>query len=725
MKKSLLTIFLFLSVSCLILVSCNPDVSNNNPTEPVASVTQSLKGLEAGGSIPLENIGEDTEINLSDFSLEDGVYIEIVSSKGKAISASKKVESEVLFQRQDGTIIPIPDEEGKIKIKGKDLGLFHGNKVIISRLPSLDDDFQISVEEYQGTGKIVAEEYYYYDLSESELDPKEIVLVTTGSGAHQARLLQQGFLNREVDGIMNLSQYKKNGFAVNLYLSLDYTYLGQKITLHILNPIDISKTNSTSAILIKDKLNVLKVKEQDSNNKKIVIVFNDSVSTDVIKNIAFNISALITKPRHHDGFNIETVMVPEYDLDNKTIIYHLGEVDETFIFTLNWEETDYSPETASIYLDNDNTSIDFYNVSSSIFDSVSISSQAHKIVTWPFKSDSMYPIYVENNLDYEKCRVYFINDFMGSGFGHINEFLFNSDSRGNTKGSNNFSGYVLLDCTDMDTSEEIITLSNSETIGIECDDVVFDSESGKYKCQDPTCNKKLYSLDYLAACAKKIFEGHYSDPEHEIFGEFGEIPYFNNEGLHSDTGIAVDGRRRFRYVLTDGTEHWIELRLQEISKKPNEDKKIVYDVYWYGKPDTPTAKTVIIDCEHDWQDPNPTKIDANHYLIHCQNCGSTRLASVISFNFDEDNPDTRAYKVDINAYPSAIYIYFPLVPKANDYYEYKKKSSAEYTPLEDLGIGDYTVYALVFSLNPGKTINISDPQDDTGYIKYTVSFDNT
>lgn len=727
MKKTFICLLLILSLSCLLFISCDPSVPSKEPEGIKETVDQSLKNLEAGGSIEIDNVGSDTEFNLSEFSLEDGIFIEIVNSKGKAIGSSKAIDSPNFFQRQDGSIMPIPDSNGKISFKGNELGLANGVKVIINRLLHLDTDFQISTNEYSGTGKRVAEEYYYVNFLLSGLNPNEVVLVETGRGAHDIRLVQRGMLNKDISGVLDLSQYALTGFAVNMYLGLDESDPNQKMTLHILNPINVTETPQS----LTEKLNVIKVSEQSStSDKMIVIKFNNP---EIVMNIALSTSALLTKPRWLEPkivndkkiTNRSVNIIPEYDLDTNTIIYHLGKVDESFIFNLDWEEAGYNYESdgAEIYIKDDDTEWAGFNDISDIDNPINISSKHGKLVTWAFQSNRFYNVYVENKYRVDRTRMYYINDYMGGGSGLLREFFFNTDSYGDVDDSEMFTGYILINCVGKSTDEEVITLKNADNLGIDCAHVVFNlGEYGAYQCTDPLCGK-TYSIPYLEACYKNIFKGTFIDPANNKFGVFGTI-YHTEDGLidnsgierHGDNGTAVDYRMKERTILIDGTERWIEARLQEIINEPNEDKKLVYDVYWYEQPDTPIRVTFVLDCEHDWTNVDIHEVDDNHSLFYCKNCGSSRLAYKVRLS----SLEKQGYHIVLNNLPIAIYV------SENELYTFDDSEFVDLSELPQIG-EPYGVDVYAFSTEPGHILDVEiedNTSDDDKPSVYTISFDD-
>ena len=709
MKKTCFITLMVLFISCVLFVSCNPDVTPVAPVDPEGTINRSLEKLEAGGKIELENVGEDTEINLSGFTLEDGVYIELVNSKGKAIKSTKGVNEEFIFVREDGSLIPIPDENGNIKMKGKDLGVGNGTKVIVNKLLNLNEDYQITKKEYEGTGKQVAEEYYYCNLRDEKIKANEVVIVITGFGAQNVRLLQRGALNWDIKGVLNLSSYKQSGFAVNMYLSFDEGAEDQKLVLHILNPITVKSTAQT----LDKALNVIKVDKQKSS-KKIVVEFND-ITTELFKKIAFSELALVTKPRYLDGKQRAVDVVPEFDVENKSITYHLGEVDEAFIFNLDWEDTGYVPGSASIYLTDDDWN-DFNDISNTDT-AVSISSKIGKIVTWAFKSDNFYNILVTNNLSIDKSMIHYTGDIDGSGLGYLKEFFFNTDHYGEVEtNGQKFTGYVLLDCTEENSEEIIVSLINAEQMTIDCPEVEY-YQDGVYRCTDPSCSKE-YTGEFIQACSKNIFAGLYVDYNYNEFGVFKNISHdvnglkigsISSNDSHGDVGGASDGRRKEKILLNDGTERWIEFRLQKISKKDNDDMKLVYDVYWYGNQDTPTSVTFT---KHNWQ-----LFSEDPCVMECSFCHSHRSATMLELS----SAERQGYDVKFNNLPVALYI---PIPGAEEYYEYHYESEASFEALpEDEQI--YTVPVFVFSPAAGHSI-IIEGTDNSGNNKpsvYTISFD--
>jgi len=738
MKKVCFITLMVLFISCVLFVSCNPNVTPVAPVDPEGTINRSLEKLEAGGKFELENVGEDTEINLSGFTLEDGVYIELVNSKGKAIKSTKGVNEEFIFVREDGSLVPIPDENGNIKMKGKDLGVGNGTKVIVNKLLHLNDDFVISQNEYEDEIKAgkrhMAEEYYYFNLRDSDLKSSEVVILTSGHGAHNVRLLQRGMLNWDIKGVLNMSSYKQSGFAINMYLHFADDFPTQQMAVYVLNPIDVKDLSESNAHVLDTKINVIEVRKQNSG-KKVVIQFDNSVSSDLIKDIAFNELALNTNPRYFDGKNRDVCIIPEIDLDNKTITYHLGSFNEEFIFTLDWNETDYVPGSAKVYVANDSDWNDskFTDISN-ITTEINIAAQPGKIMTWAFKSDKLYNIHVDNNLNpevsreqnEEKTRMYFTDNVKGGGNGCLREFLFTTDSYGDIDEGTLFSGYIFIDCTEKTTSENIITLIDAEDLTIDCDHVVWDPASKAYKCTDPNCSK-LYSTTFIDACKTNIFKGDYYDEDCNSFGVFKDI-HRDTEGFKVEsirklpqhgTGVgAVDGRRYEGIILTDGSESWIDFTFQEIIKESNGVKKIVCDVTSYVNTDNPVRVTYTM-CNHNWQISGT--IDANnHCEITCTHCNSTRVATVLTLTTKEED----GYKVYVNDAPIALFI-----PELGEYgFEDFDKTGTSYIdalPKELLG-EDHQVQAYVYSKKFRYSIKIEGTDYSSTPNKrseYTLSFD--
>ncbi len=577
MKRSYLFSMLltvFIAFACMLFVSCSQDLFGADESEPDQSpvtdvetpsadntISKSLSSLKPGDSIEFKGINADTEITLSDFTLEDGVIIEIVSDESRGFSDySRDIQSDVLFRRQDGTLIPIPDELGCAKFVAAAIGVAKDAEVIIRKLDKLDMDLEISGDEYPDRNGLV-EEYYYInfllDPRFRNLDPSEIVLVKSGTvGAQGIAVLQSGMLNSDTDGVLNFSRKWFTGFAVNMHIIYDPEYR-DKIKLNVLNPIHAGTTAKT----LTNDVNVIMVeKQQTSSEYKVVVSFSGENTAEVIRNIANDYKSLQLSPRYvndNNGRFRKVAVVPVFDLENRTITYHLGSVNEDLLFNLDYdsEVTGFVAGSATVVLEEDNDGMIFHDLAE-LDDVDYISAQSAGIITWAFRSDS--EVILEGNVCVE-ARPYVGNRVV---FG-------TSDSGQGTSGSvrriacDNGTGFVLIDYTG-DTEMNLIELRKTQKQSIECAAVEWDPDSLAYVCVDDDCEicaelgeKKHYSRPFIIENESKIFKTRYVTSD--SFGVYGKICY--GSGLYIsvenvELGGGTTGGRGGNYPM--GTRTWNE-----------------------------------------------------------------------------------------------------------------------------------------------------------------------
>lgn len=487
---------------------------------PVDYVNKILNTLEKGGELVLDQIGADTEIALSDFTLEDGIYFEVVENPGatkglRSAGSSKKgiskganaFDSGKLFRRQDGSIIPIPGQDGNVSFTGEDLGLFEAGRIIIHRLMNLDDDFEILATEPQHqwhSTEAILEEYYYVSFLDPRfvsLNPSEIVFVTSGAGHQGVSILQEGMLNRNLDGVYDFSGKWFTGFAVNMFKSM---IVGSEdsIQLFIKNPIHVG----TDSKALNSHVNVIMVDERASKDYKVVVRFSGNNASDVMRKIANSYQALQYLPRYTDGSVRAADFYPEFDLENNTITYHIGSVDRSFLFNLYFDEdTGFQPGTATVVLEEDDSDFepfDFSNFSNEVV----IKAPSNGIVTWSYKAGTEIDAQVKKTIE-EHIHVFTMNvseNGRGTGgFGGNSEHV-------------SFSGFgfLIFEYNGDETNVPVLTISKLEKKGLDCSAIGWDYETEDYVCIDDNCEH----------CSIQGYKQHYS----RFFIEWNRDEIFHN-----------------------------------------------------------------------------------------------------------------------------------------------------------------------------------------------------
>ena len=590
----------------------------------------SLSNLAAGGSIELYGLDADSSIALSGFSLEDGVYIEVVDDGSRGVSRDVFGDIANLFRRQNGTFIPIPDENGFAEFVAAAIGVVEDAKVIIRKLDKLDLDYEIDPSEskYKGYERKLAEEYYYINFLLPEfrhLDPSEIVLVASGSvGAQGISLLQNGYLNRNIDGVYNFSNKLITGFAVNMHRIIDRYGQGDSMKLNILNPIHVGN----EPIQLDEDLSVILVEQKDEQQYKVVISFTGDSAEDVICEIADNYQSLQTLPRYTDGSH-RSMIYPEYDPEGKTITYHLGVVDRTFMFTLNLdsEYTGFVSGSASISLMVDAEGIEVHDLND--LDEFEFVAETSGYTTWAYTADDkvVFDFNVHNN--HYKMSSYTISKYGvgsgGGGHGDIMEF-------GSNKPDDISTGFFAIKYTgdEADLPVSLFSLEKSDLKQLNCLDVAWDPETEEYVCIDDNCEfcaaageKARYSGYYVFRNYAKIF----SDTTYwtaDEYGEYGRIG-FRKGGVrisapfHLDTGTMGDGRKAYGMSSlswnSQDTSQQVEICLTKILFSQH---KIVCAIAFGGTTDFISDVEMFEYHAHDWE--------YSDGYVSCNGCSETRKA---------------------------------------------------------------------------------------------------
>ena len=559
MKRTGLFSLCLILVFCFLAVSCNQDIKDpsEGEDEPIqGTVTESLSSLQQGGKIRIGGIGPDTAVLLSDVCLNDGVYIEVSQKNGKGVS--RGVGAENMFQREDGTLIPVPDENGNISFRGEDVGIDSDGAITVYKIP-LQDDFEIRKGEERYRNKVgLAEELYYVDFTRDErfnqLDRSEIVLIKSGIvGAQGISVLQDGMLNCDIRGLLDFSEKWFDGFAVDMHLvfstdSRDTDYM----KLNVLKPVH---AESESKVLDGD-INVVYVGKQVAGQKyKVVVTFSGENAAETVRKIADDYNSLQLNPRYTDGSNRVPCVFPEFDPENRTITYHVDEVERPFMFNLdfNSDGTGYVAGTASIRLEQDEDGIMVHDMDDAD-DYIEILVPAHGILTWAYEAESDGNLY---GLGFPSGRwAGVINRYnidagggMGSGYSDAEEFY--------------GSGFFILDNSDSDEDRVLLTLTRTVRTGIDCAVVAFNRETNDYVCVDADCpycaadgKKRHYSHMYIIENRSVILtDTYWSEKE---FGRYGRIGWGQHFSVRTTGDVALNtgttGGRGYGYPI--GTRVW-------------------------------------------------------------------------------------------------------------------------------------------------------------------------
>lgn len=287
---------------CMLLPACKP---NSNAEKSKINTVK----LDLSSSDDLSaTIDNNTELQLENIDLSKGLIV--IEGDFAASSSSRGLESnDNFFKRQDGTIIPVPDEDKKTIFYGSDLNVSGSTSIKIKRLP-LDDDFEITSDEYENNTKSVAsEEFYYVDLNDQkwkDLDPKQVVITTyPQDGNNSVSLIRRGYKSRSVLGVLDFS--RERGFG------LDFTavFVNDKAKVCVLSP---KKMEMNTNYTIDSDVAVYKI---SSNNGSYKITLNKECDI---------------QTRYFDGSFLENAPVPFYN--ENSVEYEIVNPLNDFIVTI-------------------------------------------------------------------------------------------------------------------------------------------------------------------------------------------------------------------------------------------------------------------------------------------------------------------------------------------------------------------------------------------------------
>lgn len=583
--------YLSVLIALVVILVCSCDLGiNDGQTEGSGSaslgkLTSDLSTLVPGGSLSFDGVTADTVIDLSNFSLEDGIFIEIESGRG--VTTSRDGQAENVFKRQNGTFIPVPDLSGLSSFTGAALGVvYDAVRININRALNLDTDLTIdtSSEAKYLNRDGLAEEFYYISFLDprwASLDKSEIVVLQTGTvGARGLSVVQSGYLNASQNGVLDFTRQQFLGFGVNMHcVYSDGRDMVEKLS--ILNPIHVDASEKTL-----DYINVIRVNEQQSGEYKVVVTITGPNNSDVVRNIATDYANMNLHPRYTSGEDSDRAVFPEYDLDGGTITYHVGSVDRDLLFNLVFEGVEgFDPANATITLQPDNEGIVVHDLAALLeeHDSAIISTETRHISTWAFETNQSLSIDVQ--------RLH--NDIGGSFY--FSEESYQKGTRGLFDCSINIransTGYFVLWNDSLAADVDVVKLGKKNHQNISCRIVEWNPETRDYVCVDDGCEsctaigaKKHYSFDFLGFNKDIIFKDQYWTAG--TFGEYGRIGYTKgNSVLCSNPSVVISasttGNKRaddpygtFAWNPSDSSQK-VEIRVKKIY---TEENKLVCDI---------------------------------------------------------------------------------------------------------------------------------------------------
>lgn len=590
-----------------------------NEAETLQSVD--LSSLEKGGTLEIKRVTSRTRLELTDFSLKDGVYIEVGNSSRGTTSRGDSDNS--LYEKQSGSFIPVPDESGTAAFSASSLKIGKQADVTVHKMQNLDDDFRISSDEPAYAGKRgLVEEYYYVDFSDPRwtgLDRSEIVVFWDCDGFGGGKVIQHGQLSRSRNGVFDLSDPSIEGFGVYLYSILDgdtYSFIDARI----MNPLH----PGSSPTALTEKNNILMIDEQGSGEYKLEVAFNG----DDAQSAAIDLWKYGILDAYYTDGSFRQGLIKELDIDNCVLTYHLGVVDKAFLYTLELPSsgTSFTYGNATIRLLKDEPGIEYHTISS-LDDPIIVQSDSDKAFIWAFKSD------IEEIIEV-------VDLFKGSNsYGTTN--IYNPPLPPEKSGplpigchiiTSGTTGYLSFFSEEMEAGTSLFMIKKASqsfsTQILVCDEIQWDESLHAYVCASDdcdTCNsagqKQQIDLLSMTIQARSILSGCYVTEE--SYDEYGRIGYENGYLIKlMDYDMVLDSSTSGNLSAGDsyGTYAWssvdtskkVEIRLKKLSVS---GKKIVCDI---TLGDTEKHSDVVMTLYHDhvWS--------FSEGVATCGSCGEKR-----------------------------------------------------------------------------------------------------
>ena len=375
MRKTIYPVFVLILLA-FVFVGCKSEIGETR--------TVSLVSINAGGALEIDGISSRDTLELTDFSLNDGIYLEVVNPSRTLVSRGDG-DSEYLYKMQSGSFIPVPDSTGTSVFSASNLGIDKKANVIVHKMPTLDNDFIISSTEDAYVGKRgLVEEYYYVDLNDprwSDLDRSEIVVSLDREGGGAFQVIQHGIISRSNNGVLDFSDPSIDGFGVYVYSVFDGLSQTEYCKVQIKNPLH----PDSSPVTLVDSIPVLLVDKQEHGEYKLEIAFSGDDAQAVSKEV-MNLGFFDTS--HTDGSIMPKCVIKELDYDNCKMILHLGSVEEPFVLTLGMRSalSGFSGASATIRLLKDEPGIVFHDISN-LEDPIIVQSSSNGCAIWVFKSE--------------------------------------------------------------------------------------------------------------------------------------------------------------------------------------------------------------------------------------------------------------------------------------------------------------------------------------------------
>lgn len=530
--------------------------------------TYSLSSLQPGQVLEFD-ADENTDVELKDFSLADGVYVTAVNNTRGLGGASEELDIN-LFRMDDGSFIPLPNATHSIHFKGLDIGL-NGSGTIRIRKFNVQNDLSISASEYPAISAVngMVSEYYYIDFNDSQwrnLDRSHIVVRQKNAageyvfGYSNVKLLQSGYIsyNYQMDQIYDLSRQSGFGMYVSRTVAADGS---SDISYEISSPevlaLNVPKTIDASDVRIR-------IPAQVSGNYVVTMRYqdNESFTRAVVDLYRIEFGKA-------DGSYLDTVFYPTFDSESNTITWFIGSLASDCLM--------------SYYGRDDGVVVELKSTTETCIEPTSLSELASgdkvftkgvsDFITVPFKTEVKTDMYLSGSFDLGTLMFYSPN-------GHTSWCGFSSSAATNPYViSASARGFIVVRCMDVNDGDVAIVLSeNSGEDAIDCDEIVRNGETGGFYCPDcmkyvslATHKDDLFVGEYVTA-------GEYSDgslnygkitfnPDRESLsaenvlltlktGSYGEYRSYNNEDESQWVGLTID-----RIVLSPERKIYGTLRI--------------------------------------------------------------------------------------------------------------------------------------------------------------------
>lgn len=362
--KKICFLLLIINLSLCLTISCNPDTSSNTPSSNTPQTPNGdIKDLVGVWF----DVTDSTNISLNNIP-DDILYSIQVTNTSKGFDLSAKGNNKKIAKTEDGSIIPIVDENGNCNFTGSDLGITSdGGKLKINQIKSntTGDRMILSTEnpsqrceKKNDRYEEFYEAFFHVNLNSNKyksLDREKIAIIckSTNGGGSASMSIDYGIfytnnyhLNNasEFDRLLDLSSSPKFNVYMGIGINKSNPEVWRNFEIFITNPIELEYNVSKP---IPSDVNVFRVAKDENKDNKYVIELTAPGTNHIYQ--GYEAFSDYANARYLDGTRVP-YFAQMTNEESNVATYYLGSIDEDFLFNVCWKGNDSAQGYGSIKL---------------------------------------------------------------------------------------------------------------------------------------------------------------------------------------------------------------------------------------------------------------------------------------------------------------------------------------------------------------------------------------